>query len=359
MKRRQFLLSSAGLAALSLAGCGGDGEAALLTRRNVTGLSAAERQAFVDTLHGMKRTPSAYRAGTNAYDYFVSAHVEAFDGHSNAHMCAGFLPWHREFLMRFEQEMRRVSGDPAMCLPYWDWQQRGSYKSIFTDDFLGGNGDPTDLYLVKTGAFREGLWAMGADFDDTPDEFPDTDGDDVPDVIGPYRLSHRGLTRCYNHQGRYANSLEIIDDYMDRRPFGRILNYSSYDAGPFDEMVAQFEVDFEDEAQAATWQQLMEDSTSVSMRKYLERRLHNQVHAMIGGQMTTGSSPNDPVFFLHHCNVDRLWALWQRHHGDAGYPTAQQSPTSGIDARLDIYAETVRVEDTFDLAAHSGVRYED
>lgn len=26
------------------------------------------------------------------------------------------------------------------------------------------------------------------------------------------------------------------------------------------------------------------------------------------GPMT---SPNDPAFFLHHCNVDRLWYLWQ------------------------------------------------
>ncbi len=359
MKRRQFLLSSAGLAALSLAGCGGgDDEALLSVRRNVTQLSAAERQTFIDTLYGMKRTPSAYRAGSNAYDYFVSAHVEAFVGHTNAHMCAGFLPWHREFLMRFEQEMRRVSGDPEMCLPYWDWQQPGSYKSIFTDDFLGGNGDPNDLYLVKTGAFREGLWAMGGDFDDTPDEFTDSDGDDRPDTLGPYRLSHRGLTRCYNYGGQYADSLEVIDDYMDRRPFGRILNYSSYDASPFDEMMAESEVNFADPAQAAAWHQLMEEATSVSMRKYLERRLHNPVHAMIGGQMYTGSSPNDPVFFLHHCNVDRLWDLWQRHHGDAGYPTAQQSHMSGIGARLDIYAETVRVEDTFDLAAHSGVRYE-
>jgi tyrosinase len=32
--------------------------------------------------------------------------------------------------------------------------------------------------------------------------------------------------------------------------------------------------------------------------------------------MARATSPNDPVFFLHHCNVDRLWALWQEQHPD-------------------------------------------
>jgi tyrosinase len=27
--------------------------------------------------------------------------------------------------------------------------------------------------------------------------------------------------------------------------------------------------------------------------------------------MSGGFSPNDPIFFLHHANVDRLWAHWQ------------------------------------------------
>ena len=27
--------------------------------------------------------------------------------------------------------------------------------------------------------------------------------------------------------------------------------------------------------------------------------------------MAAMTSPNAPVFFLHHCNIDRLWAKWQ------------------------------------------------
>ncbi len=27
--------------------------------------------------------------------------------------------------------------------------------------------------------------------------------------------------------------------------------------------------------------------------------------------MSSPRSPADPLFFLHHCNVDRLWSIWQ------------------------------------------------
>jgi tyrosinase len=39
---------------------------------------------------------------------------------------------------------------------------------------------------------------------------------------------------------------------------------------------------------------------------------HNQVHDWVGGIMSnTSYSPTDPVFWLHHAEVDRLWHLWQ------------------------------------------------
>ena len=38
---------------------------------------------------------------------------------------------------------------------------------------------------------------------------------------------------------------------------------------------------------------------------------HNLVHVWIGGDMGPASSPNDPVFFLNHCNVDRIWEAWR------------------------------------------------
>lgn len=26
----------------------------------------------------------------------------------------------------------------------------------------------------------------------------------------------------------------------------------------------------------------------------------------------TFASPGDPIFFLHHAQIDRVWALWQK-----------------------------------------------
>lgn len=48
----------------------------------------------------------------------------------------------------------------------------------------------------------------------------------------------------------------------------------------------------------------------------LDANLHGTVHGDIGGQM--GSVPtagNDPIFWMHHSNIDRLWASWNATKG--------------------------------------------
>jgi tyrosinase len=46
----------------------------------------------------------------------------------------------------------------------------------------------------------------------------------------------------------------------------------------------------------------------------LERSPHNAVHGAIGGENGWMSFPEeaakDPIFWLHHCNIDRIWAEW-------------------------------------------------
>jgi tyrosinase len=42
----------------------------------------------------------------------------------------------------------------------------------------------------------------------------------------------------------------------------------------------------------------------------LERTPHNLVHNAIGAFMPESNSPRDPIFFMHHGNIDRIWATW-------------------------------------------------
>jgi tyrosinase len=44
----------------------------------------------------------------------------------------------------------------------------------------------------------------------------------------------------------------------------------------------------------------------------IESRPHGPVHNLIGGVMATMRSPTDPIFFMHHGNIDRLWLAWVR-----------------------------------------------
>lgn len=56
-------------------------------------------------------------------------------------------------------------------------------------------------------------------------------------------------------------------------------------------------------------------------------QLHNRVHRWVGGQMgVVPTAPNDPVFFLHHANVDRIWAVWQIVHRNQNYQPMTNGP---------------------------------
>ena len=62
---------------------------------------------------------------------------------------------------------------------------------------------------------------------------------------------------------------------------------------------------------------------------------HNHVHDWVGGIMSnTSFSPADPVFWLHHCEVDRIWSVWQN-----SYPNAHP-PLSGADRIFDPWSAT-------------------
>ncbi len=74
-------------------------------------------------------------------------------------------------------------------------------------------------------------------------------------------------------------------------------------------------------------------STFPSFQTALES-MHAGVHNAVGGDMAGAGSPTDPVFWLHHSNIDRIWSKWQKKHPAAKPPnqndTLKPTPLFGV-----------------------------
>jgi len=74
---------------------------------------------------------------------------------------------------------------------------------------------------------------------------------------------------------------------------------------------------------------VMQAATYTDFATGLEN-IHNGVHDWVGGTMSDLlTAPADPIFWMHHANVDRLWWEWQQRH------KGQNPDVQGVDAILD------------------------
>jgi tyrosinase len=78
--------------------------------------------------------------------------------------------------------------------------------------------------------------------------------------------------------------------------------------------------------------------TQYSQFENMEGNPHNPAHTSFGGLISdAGTAPRDPLFFLLHCNVDRLWAKWQRQFNrfNPASPQSFNNTSPFIGHRLD------------------------
>ena len=66
--------------------------------------------------------------------------------------------------------------------------------------------------------------------------------------------------------------------------------------------------------------------------------IHNQVHGWVGGATGTMSfldrAPADPMFWMHHANIDRLWSVWQQSPQGQGKNPTLAAPHDVMDPWL-------------------------
>jgi tyrosinase len=103
-------------------------------RRDITTLSTSELAAYRDAFRQLQRSGGDY-AGLAGHhgcpDYYC---------HDDSTI---FLPWHRAYILRFEQALQRI--DPSLALHYWDWTSDDAVQNGIPDEFTdedyqsGGN----------------------------------------------------------------------------------------------------------------------------------------------------------------------------------------------------------------------------
>lgn len=199
------------------------------------------RKSFVDL-----KSPELSRLGSAFNELFDNGIITTFAesheaGWFNIHRGPAFLPWHRWFIHRLEQELRSI--DARITLPYWDWTKSDSrdLESEPWKSFFGGRDNSGGLF-----------------------------------------------------------------DHWD---YNRASSPGSPDLGTPDEII--------DELQPTTY---------VGFRG-TEFGTHVGGHTWTGGTMASPLSPSDPLFYLHHCMVDRLWAIWQLNNSGATQYTLDDDPS--------------------------------
>ncbi|OLN85068.1 Grixazone synthase 4 [Colletotrichum chlorophyti] len=281
------------------------------------------------------RTPASEAPGAKTrFDDFVATHINQT---LTIHYTANFLSWHRYFVWLYEEALQNECGYKG-TQPYWDWSKTAATgmetSPIFdgSDTSMSGNGkfisNQSALILggqnglplielpagtgggcVASGPFANMTVNLGPAALDTPG------GISVANPEGPLawnpRCLRRDLTTQINRD--YANITAVLSNIL--RP--------------------QTVYDFQMEMQGVP------GSGNIG--------IHGGGHYSLGGDpgRDVFTSPGDPVFYLHHAMIDRVWWIWQmlspqeRQYGEvalSGTKTFMNEPPSA-NGTFDDYLE--------------------
>lgn len=278
-----------------------------------------------------------------------------------------FPTWHRVYLYALEQALQSIEGCQDVMLPYWDETDEDSLKNgipwaLTAENFeLDGVSIPNPLRsfvfpvaIVDNVSGDNGLYSKPQGYETvryplsglvgTPEaqqqtaehnsQYPDynqnvatLNSNVVNWLVNPYYVNSDG-------QKIAAGVLELYKNCL------RAPNYTV----------------FSNTTSAAEWNK--NATTPAELVTPLESP-HNDIHLSVGGFDVPGqgnasaiagangdmgendTAGLDPIFFFHHCNVDRVFWLWQKQNGHTDaldiipfYPgtnsTDSQGPTPGF-----------------------------
>ena len=296
-------------------------------RKQFASLTKTEKNDFVDATRQLKSEmgvwsvivaePRNYSVGTvtlqnvSTYNLFVFLHdyvarddsgacTDINDGNiiDFAHEGPVFPVWHRRYLLMLEREFQRIMNNNSFGLPYWPWEEND--RSPFTEDYYGipSNGfDPPATNV--SGVFINPIeWNTICDLSYwqpnlntcTPYWRPCNPAND----LAAARPLQRGRANFLIPNGYLPNRVEVM----------MAIAAPSYDAADVDGQYLIDDPRTSFRSRLEGWNRICSAGNCVG--QHYESHMHNVVHLWVGGQMScVPAAVNDPVFNLHHCNVDQ------------------------------------------------------
>jgi polyphenol oxidase len=232
----------------------------VVQRKSIWALSSAEQRRLDAAYAALRALPPDDPRG-----WLPTAHVHCFfcsgspGQPSSVEIHGGwyFMPWHRAYLYFQERILANLVGDDTFFLPYWDWDVPA--HTPFPPPYL----------------------ATGSS------------------LVDPYR---------FNGNSPLTYTLQDQFDYYN-------IDIAKRMADPDYEMFLGTNPD-----------QLTNHGGNI------ENGPHGLVHVWVGNPKVDFDNPipdmgilqtaaRDPVFFAHHCNIDRLWAVWNSTSPDHANPS--------------------------------------
>ncbi|XP_073673568.1 tyrosinase-like [Garra rufa] len=295
-------------------------------RRNIFQLSVSERQRFISYLNLAKTTISPdYMIATgtyvqmnngstpmfsniSVYDLFVWMHYYVsrdalLGGPGNvwtdidfAHESAAFLPWHRVYLLFWEHEIRKLTGDFNFTIPYWDWRDAQDCQ-VCTDELMGGRSPLSPNLISPSSVFSSWKVVCSQPEDYNQREILCDGSPEGPLLRNPGNHDRNRVPRLPTSSDveSVLSLTEYETDLMDRRANMSFRNALEGFANP-------------------------ETGLAVTGRSLM----HNSLHVFMNGSMSSvQGSANDPIFLLHHAFIDSIFEQWLRRHQPprTHYPT--------------------------------------
>ncbi|GME58660.1 Tyrosinase central domain protein [Neofusicoccum parvum] len=311
------LLAAFALASLASASCTNPP-----VRKEWRKLSDDEKKSYISAVQCLQakgaKTTSFFPGARTRYDDFVAPHINETD---YVHFVGHFQAWHRYYVSAYESALRNECGWEG-GQPYWDW-------TLDAEDFLS-----SPIFDPVTGFGGNGYYIDSSN--DTSVRLH------IPGKTGGGCVSTGPFANYTVNMG--PNNSTAYNPRCFRRDISpwlasQKLNSTVVETALAGETFQEFDI-------------LAQGQVSVEGLTY-----HGGGHLGVGGDLgmmgDLYNSPSDPLFFLHHAAMDRIWWKWVNVDFEA-----RVNDISGPDTQFaypfDFYGEVPYQNITLDYQMHVG-----